>query len=214
MWTLLDLTRSSEVLKVQFGCWNLSFKVDPANPPPLIAPETQEPVPLMVAVPSWDGTGPKPVPLAVWHLAIKKKNMPNSQRCEKKLTRFPRVAVFRRRWPPSHADLPAMSSVWVDGSHRRPIFLGQKRAFEEPSAIGHRLVTTMEVSKSFEKEKSCTLNDIKLELGDIIWWSSSCLDESRFVCLFKTLHGCMWIVQPIKTHGAKIGSDMTGDSAI
>jgi len=71
-----------------------------------------------------------------------------------------------------------MSSVWVDGSHRRPIFLGQKRAFEEPSAIGHRLVTTMEVSKSFKKEKSCrdvvlrtklnTLNDIKLELGDII----------------------------------------------
>ena len=40
------------------------------------------------------------------------------------------------------------------------------------------------------------LNDIGLRLGDI-WWSS-CLNESRIVCLFKTLHDCTWIVQPIK----------------
>lgn len=93
MWTLLVLTRSSEVLKVQFGCWNLSFKVDPANPPPLIAPETQEPVPLMVAVPSWDGTGPKPVaqenfPFSTGSVAScpRKKCQPNSQRCEKSKT--------------------------------------------------------------------------------------------------------------------------------
>ena len=136
MWTLLDLTVG--VLKFwrsNFGeaqkthsfftsFWNLCFKVDPANPPPLIAPETQEPVPLMVAaVASWvEGTFPS-----------------FFDGDDRRLIRT-FLHVFR----------------WVGGSHLPSHFSPKRVAFEEPSAIGHRLVT-MEVSKSFKKKRAAEM---------------------------------------------------------
>ena len=131
MWTLLDLTRSSEVLKVQFGCWNLSFKVDPANP--------------SSSDRTWDARtcaahGGSSVLRWNWSQASstgsvascpRKKCMPNSQRCEKSKTNTfspgccfstamtaepcrPACHVFRLgRWEssPSHFSGPK-TSIW------------------------------------------------------------------------------------------------------